>query len=205
MDGLPDIHAFVEALDSSIENMATALKPAMDAGLPNLLDKCSLPQEKIELYHSHIYTVASLVFAYLKVAGVKTETHPIMKELARVQESIKAYKAATTKNTKDAEEKKQASEYLKRTLGTSGGKAAPASLLSPAISLANFKGKHTRFANDDSDDEAEDTKSSEIATEATKTAKTLDKTEPRESQSSTDTSAKVTKPKPTRKRKNAKR
>ncbi|QBM86890.1 exosome complex protein LRP1 [Metschnikowia aff. pulcherrima] len=156
MENLEDISAFVKSLNGSIDNLNEALGPALSQSLEDHISKCLLPQEKVKLYHSHLYTVISVLFAYIKVMGIKTDSHPIMKELTRIKGSMKAMKDIEESKAKNAEDSKKstnaANEFLQRTLGTNGGSAAPESLKSPAISSANFQGKHTRFTDEARDE-----------------------------------------------------
>lgn len=168
MEGTDEIHAFVRALDTSIANLNVALEPALAWTLEQKIEKCNLPQERIKLYHDHLYTVISILFAYLKVTGVKTETHPIMKELTRIKQSMKNFKQLEEQmkqsHETSAKHNDKAADFLHKTLGTVGGKAAPDSLKSPAISSVNFKGTHTKF-----DDEPEQkTKVAQLSKQNTK-------------------------------------
>lgn len=103
-----------------------------------------------------------MLFAYIKVLGVKTEDHPIMKELARIQQSMKDFKALEQrlKNKENATEKSKddAKQFLQNTLGTTGGEAAPDKLKQPAISASNFKGTHIKFDDADSSKKKRDSK-----------------------------------------------
>ncbi|OBA20108.1 hypothetical protein METBIDRAFT_45105 [Metschnikowia bicuspidata var. bicuspidata NRRL YB-4993] len=153
MESIEDVSAFVRSLDASIDNLSEALDPVFSQKLEDLISNCLLPQEKVKIYHSHLYTVISILFAYIKVLGIKTETHPIMKELNRIKASMKAFKEIEiSANKRDDESKKSAeaaNQFLQRTLGTAVGNAAPDHLKSPAISSANFKGTHTKFTDED--------------------------------------------------------
>lgn len=149
MESSSTVEKLVDNLDVSIESLEEALRPMLETSLDEKLSKCTNAEEKATLYHEYIYVINSILFAYLKVAGAKTEEHPIMKELARTKESINKLKhiknQIESKNDADEASKKKTAEFLQRTLGTTGGVAAPDSLSSPAISSANFKGKHTKF------------------------------------------------------------
>lgn len=182
-----DIRAFVRSLDASIESLSANLKPALYTPLSERLAECSLPQEEIKLCQNHLFIVISVLFAYLKVLGVKTEDHPIMKELARIKQSMKDFKDLEERLKRKEDTQTQAREdtkqFLQNTLGTTGGAAAPDSLCSPAISSSNFKGNHTKFTDES------DTESPKKSTESIKKpTESLKKPKARKS------SGKVTKP-----------
>lgn len=149
MENSNTINALVDNLDASIENLEEALQPYLETSLEETLAKCSTPEEKAKAYNELLYITDSVLFALLNTSGIKTESHPIRSELARTQQSMKRLKEVkqqleNKKSQADASNKKTA-EFLQNTLGTTGGLAAPDSLKSPAISSANFKGKHTKF------------------------------------------------------------
>lgn len=153
MDKLEDISPFVRSLEASIDNLSDALDPVFSKSLEDSIANCLLPQEKAKIYHSHLYTVISILYSYIKVLGIKTETHPIMKELTRIKISMKTFKeieeSLSKKNETSEKSAEAANQFLQRTLGTTGGSAAPDSLKSPAISSANFKGTHTKFSDEE--------------------------------------------------------
>lgn len=149
MDGLDNVRLLADNLDASIESLQEALQPILSTSFEDRLAKCTTPEEKATLYHEQIYIIDSILFSYLKVSGVKTEGHPIMKELERIKLSMNKLKQLKQSNDEKAsaeeESSKKTAEFLQRTLGTSGGLAVPENMKSPAISSANFKGKHTKF------------------------------------------------------------
>lgn len=152
MENFDTVKHLVSNLDGSILNLQEALQPFFDIKMDEALSKCSTSEEKIKLYHEYLYVTNSVLFAFLKVSGVKTDDHPIMKEIARTKQSMNKLKelkkSIELKNIEEEEKKKKTAEFLQRSLGTTGGLAAPESLKSPAISSANFKGKHTRFSEE---------------------------------------------------------
>ncbi|RKP29833.1 hypothetical protein METBISCDRAFT_17718 [Metschnikowia bicuspidata] len=152
MENTSTVKSLVDSLEGSIASLDEALLPLLETKLEDRLAKCETPEEKAKVYHDHIYITNSIIFACLKASGVKTEDHPIMKELERTKQSInklkKAKLALEEKANSEEEAQKRTAEFLKHTLGTTGGLAVPESMKSPAISSANFKGKHTRFNED---------------------------------------------------------
>lgn len=209
MDDSVQIGEFLESLDISVANLAAALKPVLATPLEEHIANLELPKEKIQVYHSHLYTLVSLAFASLKTQGVKTENHPIMRELQRIQGSMKKLKdieaSAAKKESEETEKQEKANEYLKQTLGTSGGQAAPDSMKSPAISSANFKGKHAKFKDEaatstEQSTASSNTKASSKDSVPTKTTKNTQKSTPAKPASSkgrqnAKKANKVTKPK----------
>lgn len=149
MENLDTIAGLIDSLDVTIESLEEALEPIFETPLEEKLAKCSTAEEKAKVYHDHIYITNSILFSYLKVAGVNTEEHPIMTELDRTKRSMNRLKKIITelekKSNKDEAAKKRAAEFLQNTLGSSSGRAAPDSLMTPAISSANFRPKHKKF------------------------------------------------------------
>lgn len=149
MESLDTVKALASNLDISIENLEDALQPILNTPLDDRLAECTTNEEKAKLIHEQIYIIDSILFSYLKVSGVKTDDHPIMKELERIKLSMNKLKqlkqSVEEKASAEEDSAKQTAEFLQRTLGTSGGLAVPENMKSPAISSANFKGKHTKF------------------------------------------------------------
>lgn len=155
MEDISKFKGFVRSLEASIDDLSEALEPVLDTPLDEIIAKCTTPQQKAKTYNSYLYCVISILFAYIKSLGVNTDNHPIMKELTRVKQSMKALKDAEHALKKKSEttelEKDKTKEFLQRALGTTGGAAAPDNMKSPAISKVNFEGKHTKFENDATD------------------------------------------------------
>lgn len=154
MENTETVRDLAQSLQSSISELETALLPIAGRSLEDLTKDCKLPKEEADVLNKYLYCTVSIAFAYLKVQGINTDGHPIMKELDRVKASMKRMKdleAAQQKSeNKEAQSKEEAAEYIQRTLGgASGGAAVSNSMKSPAISSSNFQGKHTKFEDDD--------------------------------------------------------
>lgn len=153
MENLENIKGFVRSLEHSVEDLSEALEPVLNTSIEDMIAECTTPQQKVKVYNSYLYCVISILFAYIKSLGVNTDDHPVMNELTRIKQSMKALKDAEEslqKKSEDAKESKdQAKEFLQRALGTTGGAAAPDSMKSPAISKVNFQGTHTKFTDDE--------------------------------------------------------
>ncbi|PSK41588.1 hypothetical protein C7M61_001274 [Candidozyma pseudohaemuli] len=154
MENTETVRDLAQSLQSSISELETALLPIAGRSLEDLTKDCKLPKEEADVLNKYLYCTVSIAFAYLKVQGINTDGHPIMKELDRVKASMKRMKdleAAHQKSeNKEAQSKEEAAEYIQRTLGgASGGAAVSNSMKSPAISSSNFQGKHTKFEDDD--------------------------------------------------------
>lgn len=155
MEDISKFKGFVRSLEASIDDLTEALEPVLDTPLDDIIAECTTAQQKAKAYNSYLYCVISILFAYIKSLGVNTDSHPIMKELTKIKQSMKALKdaeeALKKKNEITKSEKDKTEEFLQRALGTTGGAAAPESMKSPAISKVNFEGKHTKFENDTTD------------------------------------------------------
>lgn len=154
MEDINKFKGFIRSLEVSIDDLSEALEPVLNVPLDEVIAGCTTAQQKAKAYNSYLYCVISILFAYVKSLGVNTDNHPIMKELAKIKQSMKALKEAEEslqKKENDAEsEKEKAKQFLERALGTTGGAAAPESMKGPAISKVNFEGKHTKFDNESS-------------------------------------------------------
>ncbi|QRG35756.1 hypothetical protein FDK38_000077 [Candidozyma auris] len=158
MENVEHVRDLVTSLQSSIEELQGTLQPITDRPLDELIRECGSPKEEAEFLNNYLYCTVSLIFAYLKIQGINTDEHPIMKELDRAKASMKRLKemdnAEKKKEEKDARSNEKAAEYIQRTLGgVSGGQAASENMKSPAISASNFQGKHTKFTDMDDDSE----------------------------------------------------
>lgn len=158
MEDINKFKGFLRSFEVSIDELSEALEPILETPLDDIIAECTTAQQKAKAYNSYLYCVISILFAYIKSLGVNTDNHPIMKELSKIKQSMKALKEAEVslqkKNELIESDKDKASQFLERALGTTGGAAAPESMKSPAISKVNFEGKHTKFDNESSDAEA---------------------------------------------------
>lgn len=153
-----DIEAYIDSLDASIDTLSDTLKPLLGKTLQEITENDE-PVARIKAYNNYLYVVISVLFAYLKSTGIKTETHPIMEELARVKKSMSRLKEVEQKLQKgdtSAENSARAKRLIEQTLGNvnGGGAALPDNVISPAISSASFKslqyqGKHTKFKGEE--------------------------------------------------------
>lgn len=144
-----NIRGFIASLDSSIDELKEVLEPVLSTSLEDKIAQCKLPQMQIKIYNSHLYCVISILYCYIKVLGINTDDHPIMKELARIKQVMKSVKdveeSLKKKDDQKTKSQEDARDFLQRTLGTNFGAAVPDSMKSPAISSANFQGTHTKF------------------------------------------------------------
>lgn len=161
------IRNYISALDASIEGLSGALDPVLRTSLDDKIAECQLPQERIKIYNNHLYVTISVLYSYIKTLGINTNDHPIMEELKRIKEFMKQAKeveeSLKNKEVEDLKSKDNAKDFLQRTLGTTGA-AVLDSMKSPAISSENFKGAHTKFADQDNEDADNDagTKQNEV-------------------------------------------
>lgn len=183
MDNIENVHKFVEALDVTIDNLEDSLQPFLQKSLHELISTTVKNQDNIQtikICNNYLYTLISVLFAYLKTIGVNTNNHPIMKELTRIKSYINRAKelennsVSTQKNQEIHAEK--AKQFLQNTLGTKssvGGAAMTENLSTPAISSANFTGTHTKFEEEqDSDlDSKSTTPPNSYTNKTTKTGK----------------------------------
>lgn len=156
----PDhIRNYISALDTSIDGLSKALDPVLSTSLDDKIAECQLPQERIKIYNNHLYVTISVLYSYIKTLGINTNDHPIMEELKRIKDFMKQAKeveeSLKNKQEEDLKSKDDAKDFLQRTLGTTGA-AVLESMKSPAISSQNFKGTHTKFADQDNEDSDSD-------------------------------------------------
>lgn len=198
MDNIENVEKFIQSLDITIDNLEDTLQPFLQKSLEDLVSTTVKNQDNIQtikIYNNYLYTLISVLFAYLKTIGINTNEHPIMKELTRIKSYInraKELESNSTNKQKNQEiQAEKAKEFLQNTLGTKssvGGAAMTDNLSSPAISSSNFKGTHTKFEQD---------QESESESKSSTPTSTLTKKKP--SKSVKKNPNKVTKPKKTRK------
>ncbi|KAF9162217.1 DNA-binding protein c1d [Actinomortierella ambigua] len=95
---LPDSHAgAVNAMLSSLTEVETLLEPlfATSTSLNETLAKLDT-EKRCQLELMVAYAINTLAFVNLKTNGVAPNTHPVMKELARIKNYTAKIKAATT-------------------------------------------------------------------------------------------------------------
>lgn len=155
MEDITKVESYLAALDSSIDTLEDTVNPILGKDMVLITEDLD-PISRIKAYNNYLYVTISTLFAYLKSTGVKTESHPIMEELARIKKSMNKVKELEQKlQLKDtsAQDSETAKRLIQQALGNNvngGGAAAPDSIKKPAISSASFKGlefqgKHTKF------------------------------------------------------------
>ncbi|ABN67700.1 predicted protein, partial [Scheffersomyces stipitis CBS 6054] len=141
MENIENVKLFVKSLDNSVDQLEDALKPVLKKSLAELVaENSTTPFERIKLYNNSAYTLISVIYSYLKTAGVDTDKHPISQELTRIRAYMKRAKELESSTMSKEQEQKnaeaKAKDFLQKTL---------ANMTSPAISASNFQGKHTKF------------------------------------------------------------
>ncbi|KAF9975031.1 hypothetical protein BGZ73_001438 [Actinomortierella ambigua] len=95
---LPDSHAgAVNAMLSSLAEVETLLEPlfATPTSLNETLAKLDT-EKRCQLELLVAYAINTLAYVNLKTSGIAPNTHPVMKELARIKNYTEKLKAATT-------------------------------------------------------------------------------------------------------------
>lgn len=155
MEDITKVESYLAVLDSSIDTLEDTVKPILGKDMALITEELD-PLSRIKAYNNYLYVTISTLFAYLKSTGVKTESHPIMEELARIKKSMNKVKELEQKlqlKETSAQDAETAKRLIQQALGSNvngGGAAAPDSIKKPAISSATFKGleflgKHTKF------------------------------------------------------------
>lgn len=150
MENISQVKLFIDSLDETIRQLHLDVEPIISKPLDELVaSHTHSPVEAVSFYNNYLYTLISVLFAYLKTLGVDTSQHPIMKELTRIKSYMRRGKELEARVNRSEEDDKnnlqKAQQFLENTLGVSGGASAPDDLKKPAISESNFKGKHTKF------------------------------------------------------------
>lgn len=159
MERIDEVRKFVKALDAQTLALSIQLEPILKKSLEELLVSVAglSPVDRIPILNNFTYTLIAVIFSAMKAQGINTDTHPIMKELDRVKASMARYKElqlhTTNKDQAEKDEAERAREFLQNALGVKGslGGAVNASSAEPAISKSNFKGKHTKFTDSETD------------------------------------------------------
>ncbi|KAG7195333.1 uncharacterized protein KQ657_003861 [Scheffersomyces spartinae] len=170
MDNIENTRQFALSLQQSANVLDDKLDTILKKSLNEITESAD-PMTKIKIYNGYSYVLVSVLFAYLKSLGIKTESHPVMKDLERVKTYIKKLKLLETQQeTKEEKLQKaqnEANQFLKQSLGVHSASISTSSATSdmtrPAISQGSFKGKHTKFENEShSEDEGTRKKLSSI-------------------------------------------
>lgn len=157
MEGTETVRKFIASLNSAVDLLEVSLEPVLKKTLDELVTASTTEEQinKVNVYNNFLYTLIATLFSYMKSIGVNTDTHPITSELTRIKSYMNRAKSLGTQQVKAANSEEQRKEESKAFLqnvlgGKQGGSSATTSMSQPAISSVNFKGKHTKFENDDS-------------------------------------------------------
>lgn len=155
MENIENIRQFATVLELAAAQLDDGLDAILKKSVQEMTDSAD-NISKIKIYNGYSYVLVSVLFAYLKSVGIKTESHPIMKDLDRVKAYVKKLKLLESQGEKkEVQEKRaqdEANQFLKQSLGINSGSVTTSSatenMTRPAISSGSFKGKHTKFENE---------------------------------------------------------
>ncbi|RPB19412.1 exosome-associated factor Rrp47/DNA strand repair C1D [Terfezia boudieri ATCC MYA-4762] len=88
-----DLQSLVEDLDDHLADLTDAIDPLLTHPISESASKLPLV-DKAKLHVIHVYALESLLFSYLRLNGIKTKDHPIMRELTRVKQYMAKIKDA---------------------------------------------------------------------------------------------------------------
>lgn len=88
-----NVHSLISTLSSDLDELETALAPLLNTPLSTLTPQLPL-LDKAKLYALSTYSIESLIFNYLRLAGVDAKAHPVFAELARVKQYFDKIKKA---------------------------------------------------------------------------------------------------------------
>ncbi|KAF8419675.1 Sas10/Utp3/C1D family-domain-containing protein [Tirmania nivea] len=88
-----NLKSLVEDLDDHLDDLTDAIEPLLTHSLSESAYKLPLV-DKAKLHVLHVYALESLLFSYLRLNGIKTKDHPIMRELTRVKQYMTKIKDA---------------------------------------------------------------------------------------------------------------
>lgn len=159
-ENIANVKLFIQSLSNSITNYSTSLTPLQNKSLSDLLTSLetssdsstnSSIKDQLTILNNYAYVLISTLFAYLKLIGVETDNHPIMKELSRIKESMKRLKnidldesqQIKLEQEKQKQEEEKKKNYLNKVIGVKSNGLGNAT--GPAISKKNFTGVHTKF------------------------------------------------------------
>ncbi|CAD6631921.1 BAH_G0023770.mRNA.1.CDS.1 [Saccharomyces cerevisiae] len=146
MEDIEKIKPYVRSFSKALDELKPEIEKLTSKSLDEQLLLLSDERAKLELINRYAYVLSSLMFANMKVLGVKDMT-PILGELKRVKsymDKAKQYDNRITKsNEKSQAEQEKAKNIISNVLD--GNK----NQFEPSISRSNFQGKHTKFENDE--------------------------------------------------------
>lgn len=132
------IKQYVASLDGAVAGLDPVVKDLIGDSFEDRINTAQDPLQQIAISNGYAYIVVSLCFAYLKSQGVDTQTHPIMKDLDRVKSYMQRAKLAEEGKEEVKVDTDVAKKFIKSVLGSG-----------PSISQENFKGKHTKFEDEE--------------------------------------------------------
>lgn len=146
MEDIEKIKPYVRSFSSALDELKPEIEKLTSKSLDEQLLLLSDERAKLELINRYAYVLSSLMFANMKVLGVK-DMSPILGELKRVKSYMDKAKQYDNKIIKSNEKSQAEQERAKNIISNvlDGNK----NQFEPSISKSNFQGKHTKFENDE--------------------------------------------------------
>lgn len=138
-EDLNKVKPYINNLRRHLQTLSPTLKKQLTKdSLNDKLITMVNEQDKLDLVNNYSYILNSLLFAYMKLIGVKNLDKSIMIELKRCKEYMNKSTAIKNKHSNISHHKDNKQDKLKSSI--------LASLNNPAISKENFKqNKHIKF------------------------------------------------------------
>ncbi|CAI4039459.1 hypothetical protein SMKI_08G1260 [Saccharomyces mikatae IFO 1815] len=146
MEDIKKIKPYVKSFSNALDELKPEIEKLTSKSLDEQLLLLSDERAKLELINRYAYVLSSLIFANMKVLGVR-DMSPILNELKRVKSYMDKAKQYDNKISK-FNEKSQAKQENARSIifNVLDGNR---NRFEPSISKSNFQGKHTKFENDE--------------------------------------------------------
>lgn len=83
----------IEALDDNIDDLEDTIFPLIEVALSDTAGKLPV-LDRAKLYVLVTYAIESILFSYLRLAGINAKEHPVFRELTRVKQYFEKVKIA---------------------------------------------------------------------------------------------------------------
>ncbi|CAI4063728.1 hypothetical protein SKDZ_08G1290 [Saccharomyces kudriavzevii ZP591] len=146
MEDIEKIKPYVRSFSNALDELKPEIEKLTSKPLDEQLLLLSNERARLELVNRYAYVLSSLMFASMKVLGVR-DMSPILNELKRVKSYMDKAKQYDNKISKSNERSQAEQEKAKNIISNvlDGNK----NQFEPSISNCNFQGKHTKFENNE--------------------------------------------------------
>lgn len=145
MEDIDKIKPYIVHLSRQLRQLRTEIGKFTTKSLDEQLLIESDERKKLDLSNRYAYVLSSLCFINMKINNVK-DISPVMTELGRCKSYMDQAKQLDAKKNAETQDLERQEKQAKKVINS----ALDGRNVKPAISKANFQGKHTKFQAEES-------------------------------------------------------